>query len=322
LILHRFACVALTVGIFHSKWECPCRHSRFTKSSTFVEFPFFSTSLEMLLKAPAKMSDNGGDDQAKMRRQEKERILELCQQREALELEGSAIVSELTTSPGVRVDPMNESILTPIPPPGIDTPLVDREGYPRDDIDLYRVRALRQRLAVIRTDYERLQGPLQQLVQQQWVGTSEEEMKQRQAPKPKPRYDSATGKWVVANWDGTVSGVANGHERQFEEIGREPPNVPLASTPTPLVQRPPLAVVNSVAPDSPAARAGLQPRDVVVEFGTATSLQQIGELVAASVGRDIGVQVQRHNQIISLQLQPQTWAGRGLLGCHLLPPNV
>jgi hypothetical protein len=38
------------------------------------------------------------------------------------------------------------------------------------------------------------------------------------APKPKPKYDPVTGKWVVRNWDGTVAGVKNGDQRQFETL--------------------------------------------------------------------------------------------------------
>ena len=35
---------------------------------------------------------------------------------------------------------------------GITTPLVDDEGYPRADIDVYRARTLRKRLIEIRND--------------------------------------------------------------------------------------------------------------------------------------------------------------------------
>jgi hypothetical protein len=38
------------------------------------------------------------------------------------------------------------------------------------------------------------------------------------APKPKPKYDPVTGKWVVRNWDGTVAGVEHGDARSFENL--------------------------------------------------------------------------------------------------------
>ncbi len=63
--------------------------------------------------------------------------------RKALEMEADAIESELTCE-----SPEGE------PPMGIDTPLTDADGYPRGDIDVYRARTLRQRLAVIRSDHK------------------------------------------------------------------------------------------------------------------------------------------------------------------------
>jgi hypothetical protein len=66
-------------------------------------------------------------------------------QRRSLEFESEAIVTELTTSDNTRIPPM-----------GIDTPLVDREGFPRNDIDVLRARTLRSRLMTIRTDHKLL----------------------------------------------------------------------------------------------------------------------------------------------------------------------
>jgi hypothetical protein len=138
-------------------------------------------------------------------------------QRRSLEFESEAIVTELTTSDNTRIPPM-----------GIDTPLVDREGFPRNDIDVLRARTLRGRLMTIRTDHKLL---LQQIDAQLAILTAatkaaaaaeggggvgsgddeqhmkeeiEEEMAARSAPKPKPKFDPLTGKWVVRNWDGSM----------------------------------------------------------------------------------------------------------------------
>lgn len=64
----------------------------------------------------------------------------LTSQRQALEIEASAIYSELTSA-----GPNGE------PPAGIKDPIVDNEGFPRGDIDLYNVRNKRKRLNVINT---------------------------------------------------------------------------------------------------------------------------------------------------------------------------
>ena len=69
--------------------------------------------------------------------------------------EADAIFLELTSPPSEGVEPM-----------GIDTPLVDREGYPRGDIDIYRARTLRQRFRVLHTDHKETEQEIENLLQQ------------------------------------------------------------------------------------------------------------------------------------------------------------
>lgn len=77
-------------------------------------------------------------------------------QRKSLEMEGEAIISELTAKPeSGDGEPM-----------GIDTPLIDSDGYPRGDIDVYRARDLRHRLATIRTDRKELMQQIESLLAQ------------------------------------------------------------------------------------------------------------------------------------------------------------
>ena len=76
-------------------------------------------------------------------------------QRKAMELEADAIFLELTTPPADGVEPM-----------GIDTPLVDGEGYPRGDIDVYRARTQRGRFAVLKTDHKEIQSKIEGLLLQ------------------------------------------------------------------------------------------------------------------------------------------------------------
>jgi len=80
----------------------------------------------------------------------REELKQLQSRREALEIEADAIYSELT-SPGA-----NGSA-----PAGIKEPLVDAEGYPRGDIDIYRVRELRNRLSSINVDHKEIMGKIE-----------------------------------------------------------------------------------------------------------------------------------------------------------------
>ena len=74
-------------------------------------------------------------------------LKELERQRLALEDEAAAIVSELD---GLGV--------------GLKDALVDAEGYPRADLDLYRVRSQRGRHATIRTDHKALMKKIEVLL--------------------------------------------------------------------------------------------------------------------------------------------------------------
>lgn len=70
-------------------------------------------------------------------------LRELQSKRESLEQEADAIHSELM-NPG----PNGQKAA------GINDSLIDANGFPRSDIDIYRIRGLRNRLSIINTDYK------------------------------------------------------------------------------------------------------------------------------------------------------------------------
>lgn len=270
-------------------------------------------------------------------------------QRKSLDIESEAIISELTSPPESGGPPM-----------GIDTPLVDQDGYPRGDVDVYRARDLRHRLAVIKTDHKLLttqvESSLQQLALLQNPQKTEEEAKEleaRKAPKPKPKYDPLTGKWVVKNWDGSVAGVQDGEKRSFESLNEEasksaeaaqsisrtsvdhqPGNSSAPPTSQATPSSTPFAKVDAVAPLGPAAEAGFQAGDLIVEFGrinhanhqTLTALMPV-VTSAADAQKEIAITLLRNtntnsiSEVVQLALVPKPWPGRGLLGMHILPYN-
>jgi 26S proteasome regulatory subunit N4 len=258
--------------------------------------------------------------------------------RKALEEEAEGIVSELEAPSGPDFDGL---------PMGIDTPLVDADGYPRGDVDIYRARSLRGRLAVIRTDHKALMKQMEDSLvhlaelKNPTGAKDEEELKLRTAPKPKPKFDPRTGKWVVKNWDGSVAGIPGGDQRSFEAlqagtIQEEHTSIARAHTAaTPQPQQLPVSMnsstvpfarINVVALHSPAATAGLSEGDIVTRFGTVhhenhRQLAAIGELVplVAEQKGALNIVVLRDHVIHELTLKPQPWDGRGLLGCHIVP---
>uniref|UniRef100_A0A671E6W5 26S proteasome non-ATPase regulatory subunit 9 n=1 Tax=Rhinolophus ferrumequinum TaxID=59479 RepID=A0A671E6W5_RHIFE len=70
--------------------------------------------------------------------------------------------------------------------------------------------------------------------------------------------------------------------------------------------------------------SGLQVDDEIVEFGSVNtqnfqSLQNIGNVVQHSEGKPLNVTVTRRGEKHQLRLVPTRWAGKGLLGCNIIP---
>lgn len=276
----------------------------------------------------------------------RESVKALNMQRQALEHESAAIVSELTA-----INPEDPTVA----PMGIDTPLTDADGFPRNDIDVFRARMLRGRFAEIKTDHKKFMGEIEVLLKQlsvlqqpEKLEAEKKEITARLQEKPKPKFDPVTGKWVVRNWDGTIAGAGReSNARSFDNLSAGLPSAGVdnsmetdlittttppivdAVPPAPTVHRAaesnmPLARVESVAPTSPAATAGLQQNDIVLAFGSICDNlnEEITNLVrsAAANHEIIELRILRgHTDPILLQLKPRPWNGRGLLGCHIVP---
>ncbi|TPX35807.1 hypothetical protein SeLEV6574_g08153 [Synchytrium endobioticum] len=158
---------------------------------------------------------------------------------------------------------------------GMADPLVDRDGFPRADIDVWNVRQVRAQIVRLRNDYQNLLTRI--------------------------------AKALIAVHHAPDENGTNGN---VELTGHE-----LTA----------FAVVNGVAPDSPASVATLKRGDRMLKFGTLTidslrnGLQPIGQFVELNEGKPIVILVERDCSQIELTLTPARWPGRGLLGCHILP---
>lgn len=156
----------------------------------------------------------------------------------------------------------------------------------------------------------------------------DEEKKARLAPKPKPKFDPKTGKWVVKSWDGSVAGVEDGEMRSFDDLYATS-NAALAtnlrtnnntessgseglsstSSNTNQLQQTsvsfqegqqfttPFAIIDEVSSNSPSSEAGLKEGDIIIRFGNINScdFKAIAELVpsAANDNKSITVAVRR-----------------------------
>ncbi|TYJ54148.1 hypothetical protein B9479_005246 [Cryptococcus floricola] len=184
------------------------------------------------------------------------------------------------------------------------TSLVDNEGYPRGDIDIYAIRHARSSLVRLQTDRQTVNELLGNALNEAF----------------------APGSSDSTQPNGNTLAI-NGHPPQ-------PRAQPAEAWPEEAVVK-----VNSVAEGSPAAEAGLKAQDLVYSFAGIThasdaALQAIAAVVSRSENASLNpfcdradlfqtalpLLILRGQEQIRISLTPRNgWGGRGSLGCHILP---
>ncbi|XP_074015671.1 26S proteasome non-ATPase regulatory subunit 9 isoform X1 [Numenius arquata] len=164
---------------------------------------------------------------------------------------------------------------------GMEEPLVDAEGFPRDDIDLYQVRTARHNIICLQNDHKALMKQVEEALHQLHAREKEKQ--------------------------------ARDEAEALAEAMSQAQSLPQA-----------FAKVNAVTPGSPASISGLQVDDEIVEFGSVNvnnfqNLQNIATVVQHSEGRPLSVTVLRGGKKVHVGLTPKRWAGKGLLGCNIIP---
>lgn len=222
-------------------------------------------------------------------------------------------------------------------PVGMEKALVDSDGFPRSDIDLYSVRTARQRVVMLRNDLKAKMHELDAaltLLHSFGPGIL--------GPSKPPAATAAS------------STAASANAASFAQL--QPLSVEYLSLP-------PFAVIDDVTAASPAAAAGLRIGDRIVEFGhlgglpggeppaegvtgaarPVPSLTEVGAATRSSEGKPMRVVVLRQDNTsksaasapaaptaptspsvsgivaVAVMLTPERWPGPGLLGCHVIP---
>ena len=247
---------------------------------------------------------------------------QVIKERDNLEAEAAAI-KDFLTSPG----PDGAA------PPGLrGVSLVDDEGFPRADIDVWDVRVKRNRLACIETDHAELMKRIEELVQQL-----------HQEAKAKVFRDTTT---TSSSSNVAPPARSEGHQpplpttatstRTHEPTAMEEEEAESSEGGSP---KQAFALIDQVFRASPAEEAGMKAGDMLVTFGSVdaenhSNFTAIVSLVQNCVGRPVRVVVLRKGEEeggtgrsssssssssrrVTLSLIPHTWSGRGLLGCHL-----
>lgn len=168
--------------------------------------------------------------------------------------------------------------------------LLTSDGFPRADIDVAQIRSIRASVIRLRNDLAAVEESI-----------SEEVVKQFSSAKPNGSAPP------TATTSTSAPRHTNGSHGE--------------SQPIPAVV---FAVVNTVAPNSPAESAGLVAGDHIVQFGSLNAGNHDGLKKLPTVvheGQEVKLKVKRQgNQLVELTLTPRNgWGGRGMLGCHILP---
>lgn len=166
------------------------------------------------------------------------------------------------------------------------TPLVDREGFPRADVDLYAIRHARKRINELRNDYKAVMSEIETALQAVYD------------PSTVASSPTASGEVVqrTSSTDSAESLLA------FARVDGVAPSSPAAEAG--------LRREDLILKFGSLARSSF----------TANSLQPLADLVSVNENRELQVIISRSEETMSLKLIPRKgWGGRGMLGCHIVP---
>ncbi|KAH7905309.1 hypothetical protein BJ138DRAFT_1095245 [Hygrophoropsis aurantiaca] len=167
----------------------------------------------------------------------------------------------------------------------LTSPLVDQDGFPRADVDLYAVRYARKRINELRNDLKDTMNEIGKVLEA--VYDPSLAAPSTGAP-PDPQVKSASDSLGSLKPFAKVNGVAPGSPASQADLRREDLILKFGH----LTQG---------------------------SFAT-SSLQPLADLVSANENRELQVTVLRSNETLILNFTPrQGWGGRGMLGCHILP---
>ncbi|XP_014359828.2 26S proteasome non-ATPase regulatory subunit 9 [Papilio machaon] len=172
---------------------------------------------------------------------------------------------------------------------GMHDSLVDSDGYPRNDIDVYKVRHARHQIICLQNDHKAIMKKIEEglfEVHSEFRGSSNTGTSQQATSAP----------------------YTNGHA--MNNVSR------------PVSEDRCFAIVGFVHDGSPADLAGLLQNDKILQFGSInhcnfSDVTQVHQIVSHSVGQRIEVRVKRDQNVISLTVVPRPWAHPGLLGCQI-----
>ncbi|XP_070156819.1 26S proteasome non-ATPase regulatory subunit 9 [Polyergus mexicanus] len=165
---------------------------------------------------------------------------------------------------------------------GMDEPLVDSEGFPRQDIDVYQVRHARHKMICLTNDHKALMKKI------------EEGLHKIHA---------------LAGGNEAQEPVSNVSDIQETEMLEPFLRVNLVSPGSP-------AEIAGLQVEDLILEFGS------IHYRNFKSLTDIGKLVENSRYKIINLKIKRGFNTIILSLTPRPWVGKGLLGCNVIPLEI
>ncbi|KAM9810900.1 26S proteasome non-ATPase regulatory subunit 9 [Neosynchiropus ocellatus] len=164
---------------------------------------------------------------------------------------------------------------------GLQTPLVDEEGFPRADVNLYQIRNARHNISCLQNDHKAIMVEIEEALH-----------KLHAREKAKRAQDEV--------------------EAQAEAMDVQ------VTLPAPFAR---VDAVTQGSPASGAGlKVGDEVIEFgSVTTNNFQNLQNIASAVQHSEGKPLRVSVIRNGQKVQMSLTPQRWPGRGLLGCNIVP---
>uniref|UniRef100_A0A8D0KNC3 26S proteasome non-ATPase regulatory subunit 9 n=1 Tax=Salvator merianae TaxID=96440 RepID=A0A8D0KNC3_SALMN len=164
---------------------------------------------------------------------------------------------------------------------GMNEPLVDVEGYPRADVDIYQVRTARHSIICLQNDHKAIMEQVEKALHQLHARDKEKREKDEAEAQAEARRQNQPLPQPFAR----VNAVTPGSPASFSGLQVDDEIVEFGS----------------------------------VNTRNFRSLQNIAMVVEHSEGKPLSVTVIRGGEKVHLGLTPKRWSGKGLLGCNILP---
>ncbi|KAL6255693.1 hypothetical protein P5V15_012937 [Pogonomyrmex californicus] len=165
---------------------------------------------------------------------------------------------------------------------GMDEPLVDSEGYPKQEVDVYQVRHTRHKIICLTNDHKDVMKKIEEGLHKVHALAGASETEQSVSDIPDSQEMEALEPFLRVNL------VSPGSPAETAGIQVEDLILEFGS----------------------------------IHCRNFKSLADIGKLVENSRYKTIHVKIKRESNVTVLTLTPRPWVGKGLLGCNVIPVEV